>query len=65
MGYRFHHKGFTAEIDFDEDQFLIRGRIIETGTLFYAKYNHQLESRFKAIVDNGWFVDVMPSRAIH
>jgi hypothetical protein len=29
----------------------------KTGTVFYAKYNHQLESWFRAIVENVWWDD--------
>ena len=52
-----HHIGFTAEVDIDPETSLLRGRIDKTGTVFYAKYNSALESRFKVIVDNGWWND--------
>jgi len=52
-----HHRGFTAEVDIDPETTLLRGRITKTSTVFYAKYNHLLESRFKAIVENGWWDD--------
>jgi len=48
---RFEHKGFTAELDIDPDTTLLRGKIAQTGTVFHAKYVHQLESRFRQIVD--------------
>lgn len=49
------HKGLTAEVDIDPENSLLRGRITQTGTVFHAKYNHVLKSRFKMIVDNMWF----------
>lgn len=45
------HNGFTAELDVDPETTLLRGRMEQTGTLFYAKYVHQLKSRFRTIVD--------------
>jgi hypothetical protein len=57
------HNSFSAEVDIDPDTTLLRGRIVETGAVFYARYNHQLEARFRAIVDNLWFDT--PSRAVH
>jgi len=45
------HNGFTAELDVDPETTLLQGTITQTGTVFHAKYAHQLESRFRQIVD--------------
>ena len=45
------YNGFSAELDVDPETTLLRGTITQTGTVFHAKYVHQLESRFRLIVD--------------
>jgi len=45
------YNGFSAELDVDPETTLLRGKITQTGTVFHAKYVHQLESRFRQVVD--------------
>jgi len=45
------YNGFSAETDVDPETTLLRGKITQTGTVFHAKYVHQLESRFRQVVD--------------
>jgi len=57
------YNGFTAELDVDPETTLLRGKITQTGTVFHAKYVHQLESRFRQIVDQMLYEDV--SEGVH
>lgn len=54
----FEHNGFTAELDIDPETTLLRGKITQTGTVFHAKYVHQLESRFRQIVDQMLYEEI-------